>query len=187
MHLARPGDERAVGRDTDRGVVAPLTVVGLTVVRPTVVGMFVERRVHEQVVSGGKLVREGVRATTGKLLRFDACAPRAGGCASGCGREVRRQRELLEAYEPGTVVGGARHSFAERSFMSARIVAPALLHECHTKWLPPGRVDPRRGFEQLEGGPDDHGPAGTGWVMQCTPPPPYARARASTPTTSRPG
>src|SRR5262249_1743727 len=103
--------------------------------------------------------------------------------------EVGEQREFLEAYEIDALARGEVHGARECGAVLAGIGVPAMLHQRHAKRWPiglvhaRGRVGHRVVRQQEDGLPPG---TGTGWVMQCTPPPPYARAVAGTGTTVRP-
>ena len=71
---------------------------------------------------------------------------------------------------------------------------PAVLHGADAQEAAGRRLEPGRRIEgtvadsSFMGGRAREGePDGTCWVMQCTPPPPWARVTPGTATTSRPG
>ena len=112
--------------------------------------------------------RELVGPAAGQRLRFDSDA--RGTVRRD--REVRQERQLLQADEPRTFARGDRHTLGERGFVRVGVGPPTLLHEPDAHRRPARRVDAGGGVEELEGGAQDHRDTGTGWVMQCTPPPP---------------
>ena len=108
------------------------------------------------------------------------------------------QRELLQAHEARTLAGRDAHAVAERRAVLVRVRVPAVLHEPDA---PGGGSRSRRGSRDRAGesvgiarlardGPTTlrerpllagaRGGADTCWVMQCTPPPPYASTAPGT-------
>ena len=60
-------------------------------------------------------------------------------------REVRRERELLQAHELRALGRGQRHALGERGPVLVRVGVPAVLHRADPERCPVRRVDPRRG------------------------------------------
>ena len=118
VHLAGPGDERAVGRDADRGVEAEAG----------------DRRL------GRRAPRRATRARRHRSRR--RTPPRTGGCGHrraprvasvvvgpGVGdREVRRQGELGEAHESRARLGCGAHPGRERGLVGLGIGVEPHLH-----------------------------------------------------------
>ena len=178
VQLARPGDQVAVRRRRgsrccsrarrDRRVPRPARTA---------------TRARGRASLGGAAA--GRMRTSAAL---ELLGPSAGGLGPVRGdREVSRQRQLLQADDARALAGGHPDPDGERRLVLVGIGVPALLDQPEPQRLACRRACACRRRRWREGGAQLGHRTGTCWVMQCGPPPPYARTAPGTDTISRPG
>ncbi len=131
VELAGARDELSVGGRDDRGVEAQ-SVVG--------VGALVERCVDVNARFARQLRGEGARRAGRELLRHGPDRGRS----VRLDREVRGERQFLEADEACPLLHGDADALGQRLPMLLRVCVPPVLHRADAYRLPRRVPDPRR-------------------------------------------